>query len=454
MKFGTVHEFSLSPDGAHLAVLGAAVAVWDLHTQTRIWRRGVLSNPSHCCWSADGKLLTIKSTSGRMEVVDGATGDTHLLLRDKGHEGTPLHATGGTTFVHGTWSGSMEQWDAATGERLRTWTPDDGRVGGLQRVGDELWMTVWARLTSDPGASRVDRWEAVPGDGPIGFVVLPETAVSFVGSFDGRRVFISHRKSAPTLHHAHDLAPIPAFSWERATYVRGAWWSIDSATLILNQGDDLLLVDASSGEVLHEAPWEHVSTVWPRADGSVLVGAASGGVLRFGESLDAASDIDVATCAAVVAADRAGQLDEDAVEQALRTLLLKDTYDATTCMALAPPLRAWAVSNHMEHCLAWDGLGTTMGNFPDHLAMAPAAYEALGLPKVAAVFKEVDELFKFVMGMGPDDEPPAFDQGAWEARLNDAGIADGPAKRLAWFRVHHDVFAQVSGGQGRSDDAL
>jgi WD40 repeat protein len=93
------------------------VQLWDISTRKRILSAHPLSHPSHLDFSPDGSRLAVKSTSGRIVVINAVTG---LTLTDcdneREGEGATLYFTpDGDSLVDASWSGGLTARHSATG---------------------------------------------------------------------------------------------------------------------------------------------------------------------------------------------------------------------------------------------------------------------------------------------------------------------------------------------------
>lgn len=80
-----------SDDGSTLACLGRRVNVFDLQNRKRIWSGHPFSHPSHAAFAPQGKTLVVKNTSGRILVLDSASGATiHDYKNQKEGEGSEV----------------------------------------------------------------------------------------------------------------------------------------------------------------------------------------------------------------------------------------------------------------------------------------------------------------------------------------------------------------------------
>ena len=98
-----------SDDGSRLVCLGNRVIVFDAVTGEQIWSERVAPHPSSATFSADGSLLAVKTTSGRIVVANAKTGDTlHDHRNGREGEGSNLCLSpDGQEIIDGSWKGVL-----------------------------------------------------------------------------------------------------------------------------------------------------------------------------------------------------------------------------------------------------------------------------------------------------------------------------------------------------------
>jgi WD40 repeat protein len=190
------YAVAYAPDGGSLFTVGRDVVAWDPTTVKKRWRAHPLSNPSHLVVSPDSQLLAVKSTSGRIIVLEAATGSVSAEFENEsdGEGGPPLFSTDGQYLIDCTWKGVhvVRTLDGRVVERT-DFAPDMAT-----KIHKGLGTTYWFQHVR-PIPARVDNAPAErllcrewPFDGTVvGEVVLPvesRNLVQLALSPDGKRV--------------------------------------------------------------------------------------------------------------------------------------------------------------------------------------------------------------------------------------------------------------------------
>ncbi len=106
-----------SDDGRMLACIGQNVVVVDVQARRRISSTHPISNPSEAAFSPDGRLLVVKSTSGRILLLDPLTGSISRDCKNqKDGEGCQvLFSPDGDALIDGSWGGVLTERRVADG---------------------------------------------------------------------------------------------------------------------------------------------------------------------------------------------------------------------------------------------------------------------------------------------------------------------------------------------------
>ena len=119
LKIGTSHAVAFSKDGELLATLGEDVWIWNLPSRSKTVRAHPFSNPSSAVFSPDRRNIAVKSTSGRIVIVEVRSGRTRVDFNNDGDgEGSNLlYSPCGEFIVDGTWAGRLNVRRASSGAR-------------------------------------------------------------------------------------------------------------------------------------------------------------------------------------------------------------------------------------------------------------------------------------------------------------------------------------------------
>ena len=120
LKWPTAYDLSCTADGRLVACLGRNVVVIDMATRQRVSTSHPLPHPSHAAFSPDGDMLAVKSTSGRIVVIDPRSGN---ILHDhknqaEGEGGPVCFSPDGTALIDGSWKGVVTVRNARDGTIL------------------------------------------------------------------------------------------------------------------------------------------------------------------------------------------------------------------------------------------------------------------------------------------------------------------------------------------------
>ena len=109
LKWPAAYDLSCSPDGQHLVCVGRNVVMIDLSKRQRVWTSHPVSHPSHAEFSPDGEALAVKTTSGRIIIVDPYSGAVvHDHRNQKEGEGSGVcFSPDGAFVVDGSWNGIL-----------------------------------------------------------------------------------------------------------------------------------------------------------------------------------------------------------------------------------------------------------------------------------------------------------------------------------------------------------
>jgi WD40 repeat protein len=156
VKWPAAYDASCSDDGRRVACIGRNVVVIDIAARRRVSTSHPLSHPSHAAFSPDGDALAVKATSGRIVLLDPASGEVlHDHRNQEEGEGSEVRfAPDGEHLVDGSWGGALTVRHARDGAVLsRQHYPGEM----ITRVTHDLDRRTWLvehRPTVRPGHNR------------------------------------------------------------------------------------------------------------------------------------------------------------------------------------------------------------------------------------------------------------------------------------------------------------
>ncbi|MEM9353306.1 MAG: WD40 repeat domain-containing protein [Planctomycetota bacterium] len=145
LKIGRSYDVVFDPAGACCLTFGRDVSLWDLSARKKAWTSHPLKHPSHAAFTPDGTGCVVKSTSGRMVLLDSGSGK---LLRDYENESmgegcAPVVSPCGGFLVDASWDGVLTARRADSGEVVfsRAW-PGEMITGVHAAAGGLAWVTI------------------------------------------------------------------------------------------------------------------------------------------------------------------------------------------------------------------------------------------------------------------------------------------------------------------------
>lgn len=260
-----------------LVCLGRNVVVIDVPARQRLSTSHPLSHPSDACFSPDAGTLAVKSTSGRIVIIEPRSGEILFDHRNQkdGEGGEVQFSPEGDLLVDGSWGGgltvrqamdaSIQSREQFPGEMIRRVTHDEARRNWLFEHSPKFRP----RETARPEAYAVFRnWPFRPGDGrkiTFGFDVTNTTL-----SPDGQSICLIEKPIGPhppgprrpqRLHVARvsDGAVVASSEqFDRGGTGNEIAWSTDGRHLASVQARKFVFYRASDlaveGEVLSQYP--------------------------------------------------------------------------------------------------------------------------------------------------------------------------------------------------------
>ena len=100
-------DVRFSPDGTLLASVGMGMTLWKCPEIQQLAKISSVSNPCSVAFSPDSRLAAVKSTSGRIALIDVLTQSVKIDFRNQadGEGSNVLFADDGQHVVDGSWAG-------------------------------------------------------------------------------------------------------------------------------------------------------------------------------------------------------------------------------------------------------------------------------------------------------------------------------------------------------------
>jgi WD40 repeat protein len=116
-KLKRAYDLAFAPDANLVATISRDVLLWNTSVRKRLLSVHPLSHPSHLDFSPDGTRLAVKSTSGRIVIIDAVTGQTLTDCdNERDGEGASLYFTpDGDSLVDASWGGALSARHSTTG---------------------------------------------------------------------------------------------------------------------------------------------------------------------------------------------------------------------------------------------------------------------------------------------------------------------------------------------------
>lgn len=262
-----------------LATISRDVLFWDTAARKRVRSVHPFSHPSHLDFSPDGQRLAVKSTSGRIVVLDAHTGDTVIdYANQRDGEGAPLYfAARGNALIDASWGGSLMVRDLARSE-LKFHERVGGMVSELSASEDRsvFAYTIGRRPPSDSSPPPEDlivlrRWPfgrnrpcILPVSRPFITVLSLSPSASRIAVLYG---------APPDALEIIDLSTADILAYARVDLGgsgSSVAWSPDESVLGCVERHRISLFEASSLRRTHMIPLRYPSAVTFSADGGLL----------------------------------------------------------------------------------------------------------------------------------------------------------------------------------------
>jgi hypothetical protein len=143
LKLPTSYALCVSQSERLIAAIGRNVVIADLQSRRRLSSSHPLSHPSHGDFSADDRLLVIKSTWGEIAVLDAESGSKLSSFRPRRQdEGAAIRFAPDDDFVvDGSWSGEVRVRQASDLSAVESFAFKGEMINAVSRseLGD-LWL--------------------------------------------------------------------------------------------------------------------------------------------------------------------------------------------------------------------------------------------------------------------------------------------------------------------------
>lgn len=263
------------------------VNAFHIATRKKTYSAQPISNPSNFCFSPDGRFLAIKSTSGRIVILDSSSG-AKVTDFDNEHdgEGSNIEFSGcGAFVIDGSWNGIVRVRDQTNGRAVYEHNFPNTMITAVNSAqGGSLWLTAHQpKATTDdcpPGDAYFLRW-AWP---------LPETKpevlrfrVPFLRSSalspDGKFLAVVFG-APPTTLKIFSLVNHMVIHTQQVVGGSAMRWSKCSRYLGFAQDRQISIIESGSFHKMYDYAIEHPSSVDFSPDGKlVALGSWSAGII-------------------------------------------------------------------------------------------------------------------------------------------------------------------------------
>jgi WD40 repeat protein len=139
---GPSYEMRFDSTGSRFACVGRSIVIWDLASGIRLTKHHPFKHPDHVDWSPDGDQLAVKSTSGKLVIVDPNEPSSEARwLRKRGKEGCEIAFSAcGNFLVDCNWDGRVDVFDLRTGEVAHSETINHAMITSLAYSRSRAWF--------------------------------------------------------------------------------------------------------------------------------------------------------------------------------------------------------------------------------------------------------------------------------------------------------------------------
>ena len=294
-KLRRAYSVVFSPCGDRLvSTSSSAVVVRQTSVPQKQWVYKI-PHPSRLAFSRDGMSLAVKTTSGRIVVLDPSAEHTppRVLREDEGEGAAPCFSACGRYLVDGSWDGVLEQRDARTGEVVWRQKFENEQIRAIHASADRRrWVVVHAPKATThnrpPAPEYLSLWSYPFGARPAAKIFPKHPFVwNSALTADGEYLLMTHGAPPAALtllqvQSGHVIRSVPIEPG--GTGLALAWAPNDS--YIGSAQNDCVRFYTPRLEPLSEVALAYPSCVAFSADGRwIALGSWSSGILAEREEL-------------------------------------------------------------------------------------------------------------------------------------------------------------------------
>jgi WD40 repeat protein len=276
LKLQRSYALAFSSDGTFLITIARDVVVWDVESRKKRFRSHPLANPASCAIHPAATQLAVKSTNGKVAILDAHSGTTlRLFDQDSSQEGANIeYSADGAHLIDASWAGTLTVRCSTKGTIAHQVSFPGEMLTRISRTssGDRWFVLHQPRATSShghPPASYISVW-LWPLSSPIARLSINDAHIQyFVSSPDGTRLCILTRDSVKSIRadDGQQIASAPYASSD--THITAAW-SPDGMDVATVQRDGVEFHAAETMYSLLEVPLKYASDVAFSPDGSLV----------------------------------------------------------------------------------------------------------------------------------------------------------------------------------------
>jgi hypothetical protein len=283
MKLPSCYEIAASADESILAVVGHKVLVVDAVNQRRLLSFRPLPHPSHADFSLDAQLIAVKSTSGRIVVVQRQTGEVTLDCRnaEEGEGPSVWFSYCGKFLVDASWKGAIRVRQVSDASVVGCYEHEHESIHAIWPTKDRsCWYAVHqpkVRTSTEPlGPPYVTRWRWPFTDAPERLQFQVDYRNSRAGAVSPSGDLIAFAgQSLVAVFSCATGAMIASSAMEPCKSLR---WSNDGQLLLAVMRDRIALIEPGQLREVKSEPQEYASDAYVSTSlGYLVVGGWSSG---------------------------------------------------------------------------------------------------------------------------------------------------------------------------------